>query len=106
MVIDADPECLGDGIGGDVVMGRPDAAGGEDIAVAMAQRVQRGDDIGLIVVYVPELLELDTQFGEVFGDEADVLVLGPAGQDLVADHQYARGDDIVHDLSSPCIPAL
>ena len=29
---DLDREGLGDGIGGNVVMGRPDAAGGEDIA--------------------------------------------------------------------------
>ena len=40
----AHAERLGDAVGGDVVMGRPDAAGGEDVGVAMAQRIERGDD--------------------------------------------------------------
>src|SRR5262249_9793535 len=38
---------------------------------------------------------------EVFGDEADVLVLGAPGQDLVADHQYPGGDDLAHDFNLP-----
>ena len=103
MMIDADAERLGDAVGGDVVMGRPDAAGGKDVVVAIAQRVQRRDDVGLVVGDDADLLEVDPDIGQVFGDKADVLVLGPPGQDLVADHQNSRGDDLAHDLSSSCI---
>src|ERR1700730_14990358 len=103
MMIDADAEPLGDAVGGDVVMGRPDAAGGEDVGVAMAQRIQRRDDVGLVVGHDAHLLEIDPDIGQVFRDKSDVLVLGPPGQDLVADHQNSRGDDVAHDLSSPCI---
>ena len=78
MVVDADAEGLGDAVGGNVVMGRPDAAGGEDIGVAMPQRIQRGDDVGLVVGDDPDFLEVDADIGQVFGDETDVLVLGPA----------------------------
>src|SRR6266403_2155919 len=92
----------GASIAGDVVMGRPDAAGGEDVGVAMAQRIQRRDDVGLVVGDDADLLEIDPDIGQVFRDEADVLVLGPPGQDLVADYQNSRGDDLVHDLSSSC----
>ena len=35
VMVDADAERLGDAVGGDVVMGRPDAAGGKDVVVAM-----------------------------------------------------------------------
>src|SRR6185436_9496514 len=38
---------------------------------------------------------------QVFGDEADILVLGPAGQDLVANDQNTRRDDLAHDFSPP-----
>ena len=41
MVVDRHAERLGDAVGGDVVMGRADAAGGEHIIIAAAQRVQR-----------------------------------------------------------------
>ncbi len=103
MMIDADAERLGDGIAGDVVMGRPDAAGGEDVVVAMAQRIQRRDDVGLVVGDDADLLEIDPDIGQVFRDEADVLVLGPPGQDLVADHQNSRGDDLIHDFPRPAL---
>ena len=95
------PNGFGDAVGGDVVMGRPDTAGGKDVIVAMAQRVQRRDDVGLLVGDDADLLEVDPDIGEVFGNKADVLVLGPAGQDFVPDHQNPRRDDIAHDLSSP-----
>ncbi len=40
VMVDPDAERLGDAVGGDVVMGRPDPAGGEDIGVAGPQRVR------------------------------------------------------------------
>src|SRR4030088_188569 len=49
MMIDADAECLCNAVGGDVVMGRPDTAGGKDVGIAAAQRIHRRDDIGLLL---------------------------------------------------------
>src|ERR1700682_5488392 len=103
MMIDADAERFRNAVGGDVVMGRPDAAGGEHVGIAVPQRVQRRDYVGLVVSDDADLLEVDPDIGQVFRDKADVLVLGPPRQDLVADHQNPRGDDIAHNLSSPCI---
>src|SRR5207244_4198381 len=54
--------------------------------------VDRGHDLALLVAHYPHLLEVDAERGEVFGDIADVLVLGAAGQYLVADHQHGGGD--------------
>ncbi len=75
-------------------MGRPDAAGGEDVGVARAQRVERLDDLRLVVGDHAHFLEIDADGGEIVGDEADVLVLGAARQDLVADDKDRRGDDL------------
>ncbi len=88
-----DAERLGDAVGGDVVMGRADAAGGEHVSVARAQRVERRDDLRLLVGDDADFLEIDADIGEVFGDIADVLVLGAARQDLVADDEDRGGDD-------------
>ena len=89
-----DAERLGHAFGGDVVMGRPDAAGGEDIGVCFAQRVEGLDDGVLVVGHHPHFLEIDADGGEIVGDEADVLVLGAAGKNFVADHKHCRGDDL------------
>ena len=86
-------ERLGDAFGGDVVMRRADAAGGEEIGVARAQRVDRLDDRGFVVGDDAHFLEVDADGGEIVGDEADVLVLGATRQDFVADDQHCRGDD-------------
>ena len=74
-------------------MGRADAAGGEHVGVARAQRVERGDDLGLFVGHDADFLEVDADVGEIFGDVADILVLGASGQDLVADDENRGGDD-------------
>ena len=92
--VDRHAERLGDAVGGDVVVGRADAAGREHVGVALAQRVERGDDLGLLVGDDAHFLEIDPERGEILGDEADVLVLGAAGQDFVADHQHGGGDDV------------
>ena len=91
--VDRHAERLGDRVRRDVVMRRPDAAGGEHIGVAAAQRVERRDDLVLLVRHHPHLLQVDADIGEVLGDVADVLVLGAPGQDLVADDEDGGGDD-------------
>ena len=99
--VDRDAEGLGDGVGGDVVVGRPDAAGGEDVGVARAQRVERRDDLGLDVGHDARLAQIDADIGQILRDIADVAVLGPSRQDFVADDQDRRGDDlVVHEPDS------
>ena len=93
--VDRHPERLGDAVGGDVVVGRADAAGGEDVGVAVAQRVERVDDRRFLVADHADLHQVDADRGQIFGDVADVLVLGAPGQDFVADHQQSGGDDVV-----------
>ena len=100
-MVDADAERLRDAVGRDVVMGRPDAAGGKDVIVAFSQCIKGGNDVGLLVGDDADFLEVDPDIGQVLGDKADVLVLGPAGQDLVTNDQNARCDDLTHMLSSP-----
>ena len=92
MLVKLDAEGRGDAVGGDVVMGRADAAGGQHIVVAGAKGVQRVDDLGLDVADHPRLGQVDPVGGEVFGDVVQVGVLGAAGQDLVADDVASRGD--------------
>ncbi len=104
MVVDADAERLRHAVGGDVVVGRPDAAGGEHIGIAAAQGVQRFDDGVLVVGDDPDLFQVDADIGQVLGDIADVLVLGPARQNLVADHQDAGRDDLAHRTILLVIP--
>ena len=48
-MIDADAERLGDAVGGNVVMGRSDTAGGKDVGVTLSQRIEGRDDVGLVV---------------------------------------------------------
>ena len=111
--VDRHAEGLGDGIRRDVVVGRADAARGEDVVVAGAERVERGDDVVLDVGDDPDLAEIDADIGQVLGDIADVLVLGPAGENLVADHQDRRRDDLSRAFArlghgfpgSPCFRA-
>ena len=78
-------------IGGDVVMGRPDPAGGEDIVVGGPQGVQTVDDLFLAVPDGPRLLEVDPQRRQEPGDGVQIGVLRPAGQDLVTDDQDGGG---------------
>ena len=74
-------------------MGRSDAAGGEDVGVAVAERVHRRDDLVLDIGDHPHLADIDADIGQVLGDVADVLVLGPPGKDFVADDENRRRDD-------------
>ena len=89
-----DAEGLGDGVGGHVVMGRADAAGGEHIAVAGAKLVHGGDDLRLDVADHPHLLKRDADIVQVAGDMGDVLVPGAARQDLLADYDQRCGDGV------------
>ena len=78
--------------GGDVVVGRADAAGGEDIGAARPQVVDRRGDHLAVVGDDPCLRHRDAELGQPFGQKRQVGVPGAAGQDLVADDQDGSGD--------------
>ena len=101
MIVDRNAERLGDGVGGDVVVRRPDAAGGENVSVACAQRIERGDDFRLFVRHDADFLEVDADGRQILGDKADILVLGAAGENLIADDQKSGRDDLVLALTRP-----
>ncbi|MNT40630.1 hypothetical protein D3C72_1769550 [compost metagenome] len=79
------------GVGGDVVVGRADAARREDIVAGRAQGVQRPDDLILTVADGARLHQVDPQGRQKAGDGVQVRVPGPAGQDFVADDQDSGG---------------
>src|SRR5262249_33294552 len=83
---------LGDGVGGDIVMGRPNAAGGEHIGEARAELVHRRDDLRLEIAYDPHLAQEDANSREIAGDIEDIFVLGAPRQDLFTDDDE-RGSD-------------
>ncbi len=84
-------EGLGDGIGGDVVVRRADAAGGEHIGVAGTQRVHGGDDVVLDIGDHPHFHQVDGEVGAEIGGGADIHILGAAGKDFVADDEERGG---------------
>ncbi len=88
----------GDRIDGDVVMRRADPAGGEAIVIAGAQRIDRRDDPRLNIGNHAHFGKANALHVEPHGKLRDILVLGAARQDLVADHHKARGPDaLVHE---------
>ena len=89
-------EGLGDRVGGDVVMRRPDAAGGEQIGIALSQRIDGLGDVILIVGNDADLLEVDTDRRHDVGEMADIAILGAAGKDFVADDEHRRGNGFSH----------
>jgi hypothetical protein len=84
-------EGAGDAFGGDVVMRRADAAGGEDIGVFRPHLVHRGDDRLRHIGDDACLAQRDAHLAEAGRQELQVGVLGAAGQHLVADDQQAGG---------------
>src|SRR3546814_20963288 len=83
-----DPQRLRHRVDSDVVVGRADAAGGEDIIVARPQRVQRVDDLVLDVGNDAHFAQANTLHVEPGRDLRDIPVLGAAGEKLVAYHQH------------------
>src|SRR5690606_27947343 len=81
----------GDAFGGDVVMRRPDPAGGEDVTVPCPQGVERGDDLLPLIGDDPRLAQRYAELREPPGQEGKVGVARAAGEDLVADDQQGRG---------------
>lgn len=73
-----------------------DAAGREDIGVTGTHGIHRGDDLVFLVGNDAHLLQVDADRRHDIGEVADILVLGAAGQNLVADDEHGGGDDFGH----------
>ena len=91
ILVDRDAERARDRVGGDVVVGRPDASGRDHVVVTRSQRVERRDDLVLDVGDDARLPNVDADLRQIFGDIAEVAVLGAAGEDFVADHEHGGG---------------
>jgi len=104
VIADPHAERLGHRIGGDVVMGGSDAAGGENEIIARPERVQGRHDLAFVIPHHPHFLKVDAEAGELAGDIIAVGVLGAARQDFVADHQHRRGGNSHETLSWQGLP--
>ena len=80
------PERGCDRLDSDVVMGRADAAGREQIIMLRAKRVDGLDDRTGLVGYHSDFRKPDSLLVQPGRDLRDVAILGPSGEDFVADH--------------------
>ncbi len=87
------PQRRRDGINGDVVMRRADAAGREQIVVARPQGVDRLDNCILVIRHHPHFFQTNALDIQPQGNLADVFVLGAAGEDFIADNHKRGGVD-------------
>jgi len=76
---------------GNVVMRRTDPAGREQIIVLRSEFVHRLADLVHVVGHDPYLGEADTMVVEPQRQLRDIPVLGPAGENLIADDGQGRG---------------
>ena len=86
---------LGYCIDGDIIVRGPDPAGGEQVIVADAQRVDRFDNRGGIVGHHAHFSQADALHPQPRGNLRDILVLRAARQDLVADNEQGGFPDAV-----------
>src|SRR6516162_8804824 len=68
--VDRHTERLRHAVGGDVTVGRPDPAGGEDIGATMPERIECVDDCPLLVADHPHFLEINAERRQIFRDIA------------------------------------
>ena len=86
-------QCLGHGIDGNIVMGGTDAARGEQVIVAFAQRVHRFDDPFHHIRHDAHFGEPDALDLKPACDLSDILVVRSARQDFVTDDDKSCGKD-------------
>ena len=86
-------ERLGNCIDGDIIVRRADAAGGEQIIVARAQSVNRLDNCRGFIRDNTHFLQADALYAEEAGDLGDVLVMGAARENLIANDDQRGGVD-------------
>jgi hypothetical protein len=88
---DGHSKCRRHRIHGNVVVGRSDPAGRKEIIVLRSKRVHRLDDPRRIIRHHPHLFQPDALIVQPQRHLRDILVLGPTGEDLIADHQQRGG---------------
>ncbi len=81
----------GDDLRGEVVGGRPQAAGGNDqVHVLGGQEAERRPEVVGAVADHEDVGDIDAQLGQSFGDPGPVAIADPTGQDLRPGHHYPR----------------
>jgi len=88
-----DAEGLGDCGSGNIVMGRADSAGGEDVVEALPHFIDGRDNRLCHIGDDPTLAQAHALFVQGLGKKGDIRVLSPAGEYLVADHDHGGGED-------------
>jgi hypothetical protein len=88
---DFNPECVGDTPNGAIVMGRSDAAGGDDHVVLRRARGHLGCDACAVIADDDDPLEVDAELGEEIDEQRCVGVANLGAQDLVADDDRSGG---------------
>jgi hypothetical protein len=83
-------------------MGRPYAAGREDISIARPQCIDRGDDFLFDIGDDAGLLEIDAECRKIIGDETEILVLGAARKDFIADQEDGGSGYCGHSGGPKC----
>ena len=92
---------LGDCGGGNVVMGRADAAGGEDVVKPLAHLPDRIDDAGFDIGNDPAFGDRDTDPVQPGCQPGEIGILRATAQDFIADNDECRLDTLGH-VSYPC----
>ena len=82
---DRDGECRCDGGDRHVVVGRADAARGEDVVEGRGRRAHRSDDLGRHVGNHFDAPDANAQLAQLAHQEAGVLLFDFSGQNLVTD---------------------
>ena len=85
-------ERLGDRRGGDVVVGRADAARREDVVEGGTARIDGRDDGVLIVGNDAHLFQPDAELVQTAAEKGQIGVLRAARENLVADDDQRGGD--------------
>ena len=85
MMINTNAEGCGHGIGGNIVMGRPDPTGSKDIVELGSESIYRSNNLRLDIRHNPGFPELDADLSQASGHPGHVLVLRSPGEDFIAD---------------------
>ena len=88
----------GDAFGGDVVMRRADTTAGEHKIMRRGQQFDCLDDGLSDIGNDTRLAKLDALLVQLFGEPANVFVLGAPAEDFITDHKD-RGGRIGHGFS-------
>ena len=75
----------------------PNAARGKHIGVTRPQGVHGSNNIALVVSHTARLFEVDAERHKIVRNEAQVLVLGPARQNFIANQQHGGSGNSSHN---------